>query len=74
MTKNVGTADRVVRVLVGIAALAAFFLGVLEGALGIVALVVGIARLATAAIGWCGAYTLVGIRTCPIDKDSQPIS
>ena len=72
MTKNVGTIDRVIRIFVGIAALAAFFLGLVEGTLGTVALVVGIAMLGTAAIGWCGAYTLFGIKTCPIEKDSQP--
>lgn len=71
MTKNVGTVDRAVRVLIGIAALATFFLGVFEGTLGTVALVAGIAMLGTAAIGWCGAYSLFGIKTCPVDRDSQ---
>ena len=72
MTKNVGTVDRIIRVLIGIAALGSFFLGVFEGALGTVALVAGIAMLGSAAIGWCGAYSLFGIKTCPIDRDSQP--
>ncbi len=71
MTKNVGSADRAIRVIVGIAALAAFFLGLVEGVLGIVSLVVGVAMLGTAAIGWCGAYTLLGIKTCPVGEDSQ---
>ncbi len=72
MTKNVGNADRVIRIVIGIAALAAFFLGLVEGALGIVALVVAVAMLGTAAMGWCGAYTLFGIKTCPVGEDSQP--
>ena len=72
MTKNVGTVDRAIRIVIGIAALAVFFLGLVQGALGIIALVVGVAMIGTAAIGWCGAYSLVGIKTCPVDKDSQP--
>ena len=43
MQKNVGTIDRGIRALVGIALLAVFFLGALGGTPGIVALVVGIA-------------------------------
>ena len=63
MQKNVGTIDRSIRGLVGIALLAVFFLGVLEGTAGIIALVIGIVMLGTAAIGWCPPYTLLGINT-----------
>jgi len=64
MKKNVGTIDRSIRGLVGIALLAAYFLGAVQGTLGIVALVFGIVLLGTAAIGWCPPYTLLGINTC----------
>ncbi len=64
MQKNVGTVDRTIRALVGIALLAAYFLGAVAGTLGIVALVVGIVMLGTAAIGWCPPYSLLGINTC----------
>lgn len=66
MQKNVGSIDRAIRALAGIALLAAFFLGALQGAPGIVALVVGIVMLATAAIGWCPPYKLLGINTCGV--------
>jgi hypothetical protein len=64
MKKNVGTIDRTIRGLVGIGLLAFFFLGGVEGTLAIVVLVVGIAMLGTAAIGWCPPYSLIGINTC----------
>ena len=64
MKKNVGTIDRTIRGLVGIALLAAYFLGAVSGALGIVALVIGIALLGTAVIGYCMPYTWLGIDTC----------
>jgi uncharacterized RDD family membrane protein YckC len=71
MQKNVGSIDRVIRALVGIALLAVFFLGALQGTLGIVALVVGIVMLATAAMGWCPPYALLGINTCGVKHKSQ---
>jgi len=63
MKKNVGTIERIIRALIGIAALAAYFLGMLNGTVGIVALVVGVVLLGTAAIGWCPPYALLGIST-----------
>ncbi len=63
MKKNVGTIERIIRALIGIAALAAYFLGMATGTVGIVALVVGVVLLGTAAIGWCPPYALLGIST-----------
>lgn len=57
--KNVGTADRMVRALIGIVALVLAFttLGVTAGSLwGIVAVVVGVIMLGTSAIGMCPLY------------------
>ncbi|MCU0888296.1 MAG: DUF2892 domain-containing protein [Rubritepida sp.] len=59
MTRNMGTLDRGLRVAAGLAlvALAA------TGTVGVWGWI-GVVPLATAAIGWCPAYTLLGIRTC----------
>ena len=64
MKKNVGTIDRTIRALVGIAAILAYVLGMVQGTMGIVALVVGIVMLGTAALSWCPPYALLGINTC----------
>jgi hypothetical protein len=66
MNKNVGTIDRAIRGLVGLVAIALFATGVVEGTIGIIALVVGVVMLGTAAIGWCPPYALLGINTCGI--------
>ena len=71
MQKNVGSIDRAIRSLVGIALLAAFFLGGVQGTLGIVALVAGIVMLGTAAIGWCPPYSLLGINTCGVKQNPE---
>jgi DUF2892 family protein len=62
MRANEGTADRVVRVLVGLALLS--LVALVEGAarwwglIGLVPLLTGIA-------GYCPLYALFGFRTCP---------
>ena len=66
MNKNVGTIDRTVRTIVGIAAIAAYVFGMVSGTLGIISLIVGIVMLGTAAIGWCPPYALLGINSCGV--------
>jgi hypothetical protein len=60
MTKNVGTVDRALRVALGLVLLGlAVFGGQWWGWIGVVPLV-------TAAAGFCPAYKLIGLNTCPI--------
>jgi hypothetical protein len=65
MAANVGGIDRTLRIVVGIAVLALFF--VLEGnarywaLLGLVPLLTGIFR-------YCPAYSLIGVNTCPMKR------
>ena len=63
MKPNMGTVDRTIRAIAGIALIAAWALGMLQGTLGIVALVFGIVLLLTAALRWCPPYSLLGINT-----------
>ena len=60
MTRNVGTVDRVARVVIGLALLSMLFL--VEGDMRWFGLL-GLVAIGTAAIGWCPAYRLLGIRT-----------
>jgi len=68
MKANVGTVDRSIRALAGIVLLACWPLGLLEGSIAIVAAVVGVVLLATAAIRWCPPYALLGINTGAREK------
>jgi hypothetical protein len=63
MKPNMGTLDRSIRSVVGIVLIALWPLGVLQGTLAIVGLVVGIVLLATALLRWCPPYDLLGINT-----------
>ena len=71
MIKNVGTIDRTIRGLAGIALVVAYFLGAIQGTLGIVGLVFGIVLIGTAAIAWCPPYMLIGLDTRG-KQDSKP--
>ncbi len=59
MMKNVGSVDRILRIVVGLALIAIAVTGpkVVWGWIGIV-------PLATALIGWCPAYSIFGLKTC----------
>ncbi len=61
MTANMGSIDRIVRAIVGLALLSLIFL--LDGGARWFGLI-GIVPLATAALGWCPAYLPFGISTC----------
>lgn len=61
MEANVGGADRVVRIVVGIALLSLFFL--LEGNARWWGLV-GVVLIATGLLRWCPAYLPFGFKTC----------
>ena len=59
MSTNIGTIDRALRIIVGIALIALAATGTI-GLWGYV----GVVPLATALLGWCPAYSLLGIKTC----------
>lgn len=58
MTKNVGTIDRTVRIVAGLALIGwGLFAQSWWGAIGAVPLLTGL-------VGWCPAYLPLGIKTC----------
>ena len=63
MKSNMGTLDRIIRAVVGIALIVLWSLDLLQGVPAIIALVVGIVMLLTAMLRWCPPYSLLGINT-----------
>jgi hypothetical protein len=64
MTKNVGGIDKIIRIVLGLVLIGLAVTGTVGwwGYLGIV-------PLATALIGWCPPYALLGINTCSVKKN-----
>ncbi|WP_339805462.1 DUF2892 domain-containing protein [uncultured Marinobacter sp.] len=63
MTKNMGTADRSIRVVIGLVLISLVFIGP-QTAWGWI----GVIPLVTAALGNCPLYSILGIKTCPVDN------
>ena len=68
MKKNMGLADRVVRIIIAAVIAVLFFTNVISGTLGIILLVLAGVFVLTSMISFCPLYTLVGASTCPKEK------
>jgi hypothetical protein len=60
---NVGTVDRVLRIVLGLALIGLTLFGTI-GAWGWI----GVVPLLTASLGTCPLYTVLGLSTCPMKK------
>ena len=56
MKKNMGTVDRVIRVLIAVVFAVLFFTKVVTGTLGIILLVLGVVFLLTSVVSFCPLY------------------
>jgi hypothetical protein len=63
MKANIGSADRIIRIVIGIALIA----GAASGQIGVWGWI-GIVPLATGIFRFCPAYRLLGMDTCRIKK------
>jgi Protein of unknown function (DUF2892) len=63
MQKNIGSADRIVRIVLGLGLLSLLF--VLEAPMKYLGLI-GIVPLLTSLMGWCPLYSLLGMNTCRV--------
>lgn len=63
MTRNEGTIDRALRIILGLVLLSLVFVGpqTVWGWIGIIPLFTGL-------VGYCPLYSILGIQTCPISK------
>lgn len=62
LKKNIGNVERVIRIVVGLALIAGYFVS--GGGAYSWLYLLGIVPLATGLIGSCPPYTLLGINTC----------
>ncbi len=64
MKKNMGSADKIIRVIIAIIFSLLYFTQTVTGTLGIILLVVGGVFLLTSVISFCPLYVPFGINTC----------
>lgn len=68
MKKNVGSIDRIIRIILAAVFAVLYFTNTVSGTLGLVLLILGGVFLFTSVISFCPLYALVGLNTCPAKK------
>ena len=65
MTTNMGSTDKIIRILAAVVIAALYFTNTITGTLGIVLMVLAVVFLLTSLTGFCPLYKIFGISTCP---------
>lgn len=68
MKKNMGSADKIIRLIVAAIIAILFFTNVISGTLGIVLLVLAVVFTLTSFLSFCPLYAIFGMSTCPAPK------
>jgi hypothetical protein len=68
MKKNMGSTDKIIRILIAIVIAVLFFTGTISGTLGMILLFFGGVFLATSVIRFCPLYLPFGISTCKMKE------
>ncbi len=63
MTKNMGTLDRVLRLILAIVVAVLYFTGLISGTAAIILGILAAVFLLTSVVGFCPLYTLFGFST-----------
>ena len=67
--KNVGSADRIIRAILGVILVLVYFMvPSLSAGLKWAALIIGVILLLTAAMSSCPLYSILGIKTCKTEE------
>jgi len=64
MKPNAGTVDRAIRVVVGLG-----LIGLAIAGIGTPWTWIGLLPLVTGTVGYCPAYSILGMNTCPMKKE-----
>ncbi len=68
MKTNMGSTDRIIRLIVAAIVFYLYFSGSISGTLGIVLMVLAAVFVLTSLVSFCPLYTLVGLNTCSTKK------
>ena len=68
MKKNMGTVDRIVRILLAAVVAIFYFNNTITGTLGIVLMVLAGVFVLTSIVSFCPLYSIVGLNTCSTKK------
>jgi hypothetical protein len=69
MKKNMGSTDKMIRIIIAIVISALYYLGIIPGTLGIVLLALALIFVLTSLLSFCPLYLPFNINTCKKDKE-----
>jgi hypothetical protein len=64
MTKNMGSTDKIIRLVIAAVIAFLYYNGTISGTLGLVLGIFAIIFALTSLISFCPLYTLIGVNTC----------
>ncbi|MCF8366945.1 MAG: DUF2892 domain-containing protein [Bacteroidales bacterium] len=68
MKKNMGTADKIIRLIVAALFVALYFTDTVTGIASYILLALAAIFVLTSLVSFCPLYTIFGLRTCPAKK------
>lgn len=68
MKKNMGTLDRIVRIVLAVVLTTLYFMDVITGTVGIILVVLSAIFVLTSLVSFCPLYLPFGLRTCKTEK------
>ncbi len=69
MKKNMGSTDKIIRLIVAVVVGVLYFTHTIGGTVGIILLILAGVFVLTSLVSFCPLYTLFGINTCPAKKE-----
>ncbi|MBY0486776.1 MAG: DUF2892 domain-containing protein [Flavobacteriaceae bacterium] len=68
MKKNMGSIDKLIRLVLAAIMAVLYFNGIIGGTLGIILVGLALVLVVTSFVSYCPLYSPFGINTCPKDK------
>jgi len=70
MKKNMGSADRIIRLVIAAIISGLYFTNVINGTLGLILIILAAVFVLTSFISFCPLYPIFGLSTCTTKKNS----
>jgi DUF2892 family protein len=71
MKKNMGSADKILRIIIALLVAVLYFTGVISGLVGTILLILAVVFVLTSLVGFCPLYTIIGIKTCKVSQENE---
>ncbi len=68
MKKNMGSTDRIIRIIIAAVIAVLYYTGAISGTVGLILLVLAGVFVLTSLVSFCPLYAPFGINTCPAKK------